>query len=151
MNEKGWWWLRAGWLVRGFKDRGCHRQKTLRAPLFSRICRASFLFFFTFSLARISADAVSKLFLCLAVKDHTVCVYIYARVYRESTASREGAVACLVPWNYAILRISQIWEPFRDGSLPAGKTLLARRDTIFFVICVTILILCVYLNGYIHH
>lgn len=62
-----------------------------------RICRTPFLFFFTFSLARISAGAVLKLFLCLAVKDHTACVYIYARVYRESAASREGAVACLVP------------------------------------------------------
>lgn len=78
----------------------CHRQKTLRAPLFSYLPGAlspSFLFFFTFSLARISAGAVSKLFLCLAVKDHTACVYIYfARISRIGGVAR-SAVACLVP------------------------------------------------------
>lgn len=71
--------------------------RKLYEHLSSRICRAPFLFFFTFSLARISVGAVSKLFLCLAVKDHTACVHIYARVYRESAVSREGTVVCLVP------------------------------------------------------
>lgn len=52
-----------------------------------------FVFYLAFSLARISATAVSKLFLCLAVKGRHVerCVYIRACVQRESAVSCEGA------------------------------------------------------------
>lgn len=102
--------------------------RKLYERLSSRICRASFLFFFTFSLARISVGAVSKLFLCLAVKDHTACVYIY----RESEVSREDTVARLVLWNYAILRILEIREPFRWIVTSRGFSPFARRHMIFF-------------------
>lgn len=57
MNEKG----RVGWFVRGLrKGRGCHSQKSLRAPLVPLSL--------SFPLARISAAAVSKLFLRSVVK-----------------------------------------------------------------------------------
>lgn len=57
MNEK----RRVGWFVRGLrKGRGCHSQKSLRAPLVPLSL--------SFPLARISAAAVSKLFLRSVVK-----------------------------------------------------------------------------------
>lgn len=64
MNEKG----RVGWFVRGRrKSRGCHSQKSLRAPLVS-LASFSLSLSLTFSLARISAVAVSKLFLRPVIK-----------------------------------------------------------------------------------
>lgn len=107
MNEKGWWWLRAGWLVRGCKDRGCHRQKTLRAPLFSYLPGALSFLFHLLARSYISRCGFEIIFMSRRQRPHRVCIY------RESEVSREDTVACLVLWNYAILRILEIREPFR--------------------------------------
>ena len=83
MNEKGWCATLGGSFaaVRNCAAVPQAENFTSTSPL-SHIRRLPFpfVFFLAFSLARISATVVSKLFLCLAVKGRPVerCVYIRA-------------------------------------------------------------------------
>lgn len=101
MNEKGWCSALGGSFAVVRTARLYHRQKILRAPHLSFTSAGAsfpFVFFLSLSLARISATAVSKLFLCLAVKGRPVerCVYIRA-CSRGSAVTCDGA-SSVQPW-----------------------------------------------------
>lgn len=140
MNEKGWCSALGGSfaVVRTAAAVPQAENFTSVSPLsLPRIRWAPFpfVFYLTFSLARISATAVSKLFLCLAVKGRHVerCVYIRACVQRESAVSCEGAF--LRPaLNYATSRISLIASALLPWIITNRDPLRAfvRRGVIFF-------------------
>jgi len=134
------WWVRAGWLVRGCKDRGCHGQETLRAP-HERICRDVLSLR---SLPRVLARLLvyqpvrfRNYFYASPSKAAAVArgVYICARISRGSATSRRCISRRPASLSYAILRISRgdargALLPL--GSLPGLDLAFARRDTIFF-------------------
>lgn len=131
MNEKGWWWLRAGWLVRGCKDRGCHRQKTLRAPLFSYLPGALSFLFHLLARSYISRCGFEIIFMSRRQRPHRVCTHICACISRIGGVARR--YSCLSsPLNYAILRISEIWESFWWIIISRGFSSRLLDDMIFF-------------------
>lgn len=131
MNEKGWYSALGGLsaIVRtvAATDRKLYER-------LSCICLRPFfpLFLFAFLLARISGGAVSKLFLCLAVKDRPVaqCAYMCAYVSGISGVGREGA-SC-PDLNYAI-SYESLAEMRWIVTYGYDSPHFARRDTIFFV------------------
>jgi len=118
------WWVRAGWLVRGCKDRGCHGQETLRAP-HERICRDVLSLR---SLPRVLARLLvyqpvrfRNYFYASPSKAAAVArgVYICARISRGSATSRRCISRRPASLSYAILRISR--GDARGALLPLGS------------------------------
>jgi len=133
------WWVRAGWLVRGCKDRGCHGQETLRAP-HERICRDALSLR---SLPRVLARLLvyqpvrfRNYFYASPSKAAAVARCVYMRAYIE----RIGDVAKVHLATSSILELCNLANlarrrqenPSASWIIPPGTSTSRLRDAIRF-------------------
>lgn len=136
MNEKGWCSTLGGSFV---AVRNCvavpqAENFTSTSPLsHKRQISFPFVFFLAFSLARISATVVSKLFLCLAVKGRPVEWYVYIRACSKDQRCRAKAH---LPFSFELCNLANLpdCKCFPRASL-LNRDLshaFVHRDVIFF-------------------
>lgn len=120
--------FRVGWLVRDRKDRGCHRQKTLRAALLYLPAPPPLFSFHLLARSYIRRCGFEIIFMPRRQRPPRSTVCIYTRAYIEDRRRHRMQVHPVRDLNCAISRISRTRESFRRIVTGYDSLHFARRD-----------------------